>query len=374
MNDVEAFDLETADLGGLYRTGSTPTEIETRVLYLFNWLINHAKVTQSEANCEFRPYFGLIANHDVNAIPFRNHLGASCVGLYFGAIQALDGLFCRIFADPRTFPEVGKVELEAEQPALAAPYIETLTNPMLTQRPPQCPERRWWADACTKQALRFLLRHELVHVAHGHVDFLAKQVGLQVVSELDWGEVSLESLFDRQTLEFDADCCAASWWCGVFLDEYFGQAGISDPKQITASEIEAKYLKELGGAFFQWSFSVSALFRLFGDAGFSGQQLRQAAYPPLRLRQTAVLRTALDHVRGRYNWDLANELTPAVGDGLDAAEFSFECVTGSERSVNGLRDAFGEAGNKHIDAIIDHWKSSLRPRLLPFSLGGGLPT
>jgi hypothetical protein len=373
MTEIEQFDQAVADYGGAYRSGFLPANLETRLLEYFGWLGNHAKVLSSEANCEFRPSFGLIANHEFNAVALRDQNGTACVGLYLGLLQAIDGLFCRVFADPRILIKVGEPELEIELPTLPVDPLSLLTNPNVLQPTPRCEKRRWFADSCAKQALRFVLRHELVHIAHGHIDFLAAQQGSCLMNELTWNQHSESGVFDRQVLEFDADCSAASWWCGVFLEQWFAKNGFLDPKALTNHEIDEKVYPVIEPAFFQWAFSISALFRLFGDAGFAKECLKQVGYPPVRLRQLIVLRTVIDHVRERWNEHLANRLYSVISDGVDIAEASIELVTNSERKVDGLRDAASGVGSEHINTIVDHWKTSLRPRLLPYAIGGYLP-
>ena len=318
--DTEAFNAVVQNVGGLYQVTGAPNELEQRLIRLFGWPAQHVELIGSEANCKFRPDYGMIRNREFNAVAFRNFHGTPCIGVYSGALQALNGLFCRIASRGNKLLELETIDVEHEQQYLADNYLEVLTDPAVLQREPKSKTGQVWADACTKQALRFLIRHEMVHLAHGHVDYLAASQGYQVFAELRW-DIGIDiATFERQVIEFDADSCAASWWCGVFLDEYFAFAGVTDSSSLSDLEIDNLVVTHLWHVFFQWAFSVSALFRLFGDAGFAGQDLKNSDYPPLRLRQVIVLRTVIDHVRTRFNSRLADMIAPAVWKGLEDAE------------------------------------------------------
>jgi len=255
MSDTELFQEAVAPIGGLYRSGEgVSPEVADHVETHFAWLAQYARVLESEARCAFRPCFGLIANREFNAVAFRIESGTACVGINVGAIQAIDGIFCRMMASRSIMVQIGSIEKEVEQLPLQSPHLETLTDSMTAQTLPRCPTRRWFADAHTKQAIRFLLRHELAHIANGHVDFLAAQHGQRFTTELDWINGDASAQFDRQVIEFDADCCAASWWCGVFLEEWFKQSGCLKPSEMADAEVDLAVKDELGMAFFQWRF------------------------------------------------------------------------------------------------------------------------
>lgn len=282
MTDTESFDEDTKEIGSLYRTGMLPVDLERRLLNLFGWLAPHVQVIDSEASCSFRPCFGMIHNREFNAIAFRNTLGTACVGVYSGVFQALNGLFCSIMSNKKILIKIGQPKEEVDHTPLPHDYLDVLTNPTVLQFEPECVVRRSWAEDCTKQALRFLARHELVHMAHGHLDYLAAQGGTSYFAEVGWNASTGLAIFERQVLEFDADCCAALWWCGVFLERWFAQNGYTNIRSISDQVVDMKIIPEIAIAFFQWSFSVSALFRLFGDAGFDGDDLKANGYPPLQ--------------------------------------------------------------------------------------------
>lgn len=136
---------------------------------------------------KYHPYVNLYAvdNKEINAFASKIE-DDYFIGIYIGVIQKLDG-YIKEFVEDEAFekvPEIGKCDPRT--------ILKTLTN----------------------NCIEFLLFHEFFHIMNGHCD-LMNEYGC---SELFETNSSCEKNgMVRQTLEFDADCCAIA----SIVNEYF---------------------------------------------------------------------------------------------------------------------------------------------------------
>lgn len=71
------------------------------------------------------------------------------------------------------------------------------------------PEREKVASWLLSFCFGYILTHEFAHIYNGHVDFLSQNQLFALIAELDENAADMSEGFERETLEWDADCVAS---------------------------------------------------------------------------------------------------------------------------------------------------------------------
>src|SRR5262245_48690037 len=102
--DSDIFDSYVCDFGGELHTDGLPDNfLPSLVKSLATAGVEHFRALHPK----LPPiYVGLIKNHAINAVAFRDH-DRYFVGIYNGAVIGLANLFMRILSDPRFFRHIG---------------------------------------------------------------------------------------------------------------------------------------------------------------------------------------------------------------------------------------------------------------------------
>jgi hypothetical protein len=214
----------------------------------------------------------------------------------------------------------------------------------------------------------YLLCHELPHILHGHIDYMADRLGIPFVSEFAWQRGTPEPPLTRQTMEMDADSGAVA----IAGDNIHRK--VTDPSRKPDPPWD-RYYADAPGAFSHWSFAIWAFLRVFGDDSLAGvADATQLTYPPWRLRQQIALNTQVAFVRQHWDANLIPTCSGVMTTAAVQAELAFERVTGSPREVSGLQHTWSGEGWKHFkDVLRAHWQNELRSELVPFAFTDDLP-
>lgn len=366
------FNEETADDGGrLDTTTLHPNTAETMkyVAHRARGFVQNA----AAALPELPPiHFDLIDNLQFNAVAFPSE-GRYFIGIHRGAVSSLAVLFDRMLADPEVLPFIGDPREEtADLPLL--PDIGLDFEKSFATVPafpgPQNPARQATARRLWELALDFLTVHEITHIANGHVDYLRNYQGISAIEEADksaWASSSSEYKLTRQTMEMDADAMAVH----ISLSSEWGRVTGKYPRP--GPEWDDIYSRP-GMVSLQWSWAVSTLFRLMGDARLVGGDVTQEIYPRPRLRTVMAQQAAgqaprpeeLQEHSTLVGEDFYN-IPPAIKAASLDVESIFARLTGRPASSEGLDDAWGEVGRSQIRRLQEHWQTKLRDELLEFA-------
>ncbi len=288
---------------------------------------------------------------ELNAYAFTKE-GRYFIGVSGGTIFLFDLIFCRMLSDRRILPRVGNVQLETEEPqsllGLSSNAADMFSKGHCVS-PPQCPIRYWYKNRLLSWVFQFIIEHELMHIADGHVDYWKREQGISFLSELGWIGQSPSVILTRQSLETIADSQAAgSLIRGVPIDCAQEGGRISISHSVSRAVI-----------------AMCSFFRLFGDATFTKQNLA-GAYPPLRVRQMMCLAKVDEEVQ---TWDSAVRETcrKAITDAVFLVERVFALLTGKPTTFESLRQAHENIGLDHGEKLVHHIKTVTRPTLQSFA-------
>jgi hypothetical protein len=372
VTDEELFDeFITNDDGSGGRLDTTSCKGEDPELYSSCSNLAKAYVTFYRQAILRLPliHFDWIASSSVNACAFR-HQGRYFIGVTAGAMVLLNALFNRMLSNPVVLPGLGNSAAEDAGRVVPVPlsldaevFLAAGAVPVL----PTDQTRQAVAVLLQRYCFEFVLRHELTHISHGHVDYSAYRLGIPLVRELGWINGKAQPFLDRQTMEVLADGQAAFGASGnlkLAFDEPTGQ--LPPPLDAICSHpVDAMFL---------WAFAVAAFFRVFGDDTLDGVDGTHLLYPPTRVRQINALNLAASWVQREWDKELAEQCAPVLLAGLMEAERAFEIVTGSPSMRAGLtHELDGSTFNHARDVIAMHWTNVLRPALLPFAFTDHLP-
>lgn len=309
-------------------------------------------------------HFDFVNDGSVNAWALRDK-DRYFIGLTAGAMCMLHLILDRMLASPCTFPNIGQPK--AEDPNLPPvpwhiPDAERLFHSGIRPILPKCDARMLYANHLADQALMFLVGHEIAHITRGHVDYLASTSGNAFLAELGW-QGNSQGRLERQVIEADADRRSVLARCYSMMNTAL-HVGDKFPHWAT-SPLPAEAWQ------FDWAFAVNTLFRLFGDARFSGIDLNAQPYPPLPLRRRMAMDTAYSLLIQAWGEERQHDAQNVLVSAVKATESSFSAV-GADSSEGGLQESDTTAAREHIDRISEYW-NELCMRLKPYSyeqLGG----
>lgn len=320
------------------------------------WLALKSVATQMiEGMNQFMPrmpkvHFDFVSNPELQAYAFTDQ-GRYFIGFFSGTVYLLDLVFCRMMCDRRVLPRIGNVVLERKEPqSLAGMTLdaERACNAGLSLLLPNCPARLEYKCRLLEWAFRFLVSHEIGHIAGGHVDYMDKEYGLPFLAELGWTGQSESETMLRQSLELEADAQGA------------GSLATNMPQRAT----NHAHPLSLEDCVFGSVFAFCSLFRLLGDATFSGREATQA-YPPVRVRQMLCAEQGIQMIK-KWPADVRETCLDKVVEAVNAAEQILPLLTGEPVSIAGLTEAFGKTGKDYAEKLRQHHLSVTEPALRPY--------
>jgi hypothetical protein len=209
-------------------------------------------------------YIDFIDNSSFNAYTFKDN-DSYYIGINHGAISNLYIFFNYLLSFPNVLSFVGNNGNEIEP-------IFDISNVNMIK--PKDKERKIYAEGLFHFAVLFLIWHEYAHIIDGHLE-LKEEYGMSFISEM----VSIKKSggLISQTLEYDADCYAASVGIKDILINY-------QTTKILPEKIKP-YFNSLEDALFLWTFSTYTLFRFFGNIEYNFNELDVYSHPYPGFRQ-----------------------------------------------------------------------------------------
>jgi hypothetical protein len=371
MNDADTFHAVVADYGGRLDT----TNLHPPLAEGLNYAAQRARgFLQSAAALPEMPpiYFDFIDNWEFNAKAFRQD-GRYFIGIYRGAIATLGVLFDRMLADPQVLPFIGDAKEEAADlpllPDIGLDFRRSVASA------PTFPRPRHWARELTARklvelALDFLTAHEFAHIANGHLDYIADHHGIGAIDEVSraaWTSETTESALISQTMEMDADATAVL----ISLGSEWSKVAGSFPRP---GQPWTEFYDYPGRVSLLWSWAVSSLFRLLGEARLTVGDVTQESYPRPRLRSVMiqqaagrVLRPQGLHTKSPLIGDELHHIPMTIKAGQVDAEKMFTQLTGKPEATEGFDEAWGDVGKSQMYRLQDYWQTKLKGELLRFA-------
>jgi hypothetical protein len=293
------------------------------------------------------------------------HRYMGLIGISKGAILLPLDLFYRMFSHPLVMSGIGNSRAERRGPAhdegivedydvLAAKRIKAGRSPL--PKPPLDSTRQAVATICIDLTWGFIVMHELVHLLHGHVEYLRQSRGLSCLLEIlqsrQIPSLSTDDL-DFQTLEFWADEKAMT----VVLRGLLGKSNGTDLQSIFPRPEDKLFL---------WSFAMFTLFRIWG-LRIDPASLEGRKHPPTALRFHATMVGAAFDVSRHFSEVSEHAFWDSVYAGQREAEKGI-AYCGAKRLVEedviGTRDPRVDA---HCTALGRHFRDVLFGELKKYS-------
>jgi hypothetical protein len=268
-------------------------------------------------------------------------------------IVLLTARFCtsRTWADYFNWV-AGKPDVISEPGLLAASL--TPVNRALTEDEAQYQTLLWGS------IIGFVTAHEIAHIKNGHLDFLGSMGSVEAIQEFETAQHDADYFLTRQTLEMDADCIGFNI-ISAYLPYTLHDSIV--PAKSPHQNIEFLYFVLLLGA------EISSL--IFSSGSIEKPQALSAHPKPLQ--RLGFIFNMLQNL----HWHKERE------DQLPHLEFL--CKQSITLVVQALREtcpnvSIGPATLGHEDddndaaygaTLLRRW-GEIRPRLLPFVLGGSL--
>lgn len=316
-------------------------------------------------------YFDFFDAWAFNARACR-HRGRYLIGVSRGAMGTLGFIFDRMMADPQILPFIGDSTVEDASlsliPALGSDYFRSVVS-VPEFSPPRDPVRYNYARKLGELAFDFLIAHEFAHIANGHLDHLFATQGTGFIDEVSVSASPsgrsnpAEAALIRQTQEMDADATAVR----ISLGSEWGKIVGSNPRP---GGFWANHYDYPGQVNLLWSYAVSSLCRIFGDARLTTGDPITEAYPRWRLRSFMIQQETRRVPRPeglRSHPSMASEGPEGVLLTLMAAyrdvEMIFHVMTGLPQANEGFDEAWGEVGIAQMQRLRDNWRKRLQGEL-----------
>jgi hypothetical protein len=371
MDEVDIFREAVADYGGRLDAAS----LEPATASGFDYVAQRARGFLRKAATalpEMPPiHFDFFDSWQFNAAAFRCH-ERYFIGVCRGAVATLAVLFDRMLADPEVLPFIGHAEGERVGlpllPALGTDFERTVASVPTFPRP-RYSVRRSTARTLTELALDFLTAHEFAHIANGHVDYAEEVLGIRAIDEVGRAARTpgtKKRALISQTMEMDADATAVV----ISLGSEWGRVVGTVPRP--GPEWDWFYDRP-GMVSLQWSWAISSLFRIFGEARFTDKDVLKS-HPPPRLRSVMVRRAAGQVLRPQelgVHPALAGDEFYKIPLSITAAQLDVEKIfsglTGKLEISEGLGEAWGDFGESLMHRLYDYWRTKLKGDLLDFA-------
>lgn len=370
MDEADIFHLKAAGYGGRLDTASLHPDAAAGLDYV---AVRARGFLRSAAALPEMPpiHFDFIDSWRFNALAIPGD-GKYFIGVTRGAVATLGVLFDRMLADPQILPFIGNPEEEVADlpllPDIGTDFVQSVASVPTFPRP-QDPARQGTARRLAELALDFLTAHEFAHIANGHLDYLNANQGRLAIDEVSgetWAPRSSESALISQTMEMDADGTA------VLLSLFNEWGRVTGLRLRPGPEWDDIYSRP-GIVSLQWSWAVSSLFRLLGEARLTDGDVTTEDYPRPRLRSVMVQQAAQRVPRPQgldthpaFVGDEAHKI-PAIKAGQLDVERIFSQLTGQTEAAEGLDDAWGDVGQSQMYRLQDYWRTKLKGELLEFA-------
>ncbi len=372
MDDADIFHEAVADDGGRLDTGS----LDPALAGGFNYVAERARGflrTAAAALPEMpQVHFDFIDNYRFNACAFQLK-GRYFIGVTRGTVATLVLLFDRMLADPEILPFIGNAEEEVATlpllPDIGLDFEGSVASVSTFPRP-QNPVRRSTANKLAELALDFLTAHEFAHVANGHVDYIEEKQGISAIEEVSgaaWMPRIRQIALTRQTMEMDADGTAVQ----LSLGSEWGKVAGYFPR---TGAPWTEFYSYPGIVTLHWSWAVSSLFRIFGEARLTDVDVTLEPYPRPRLRSVMIQQAAGRVPRPgglREHSTLVGDEFYKIPLPVQAAypdvEHAFSRLTGKPEATEGLDDAWGDVGKSQMNRLQDYWRTKLKGELTTFT-------
>lgn len=120
-----------------------------------------------------------------------------------------------ILSNPKFFSNIGNTSGTFSIPNIEVPRWELLDAAMANNNPIYFDEnRKELLDFIYTLGLHFIVRHEIRHIANGHIDYLLNRTNEEFVE----GNTNGLDTIDSQTLEMDVDSCVSVGFLNGFLN------------------------------------------------------------------------------------------------------------------------------------------------------------
>jgi len=282
-----------------------------------------------------------------------NYLGL--VGINKGLILQLNEQFCRMLSHPLVLTGIGTSKDERISPQhredLPEDHDELLANRRKRGRKllpigPNCPLRQKVAAACFHLACNFVIIHEVVHILHGHVDYLFGSKAAPFMLEASCPQPAQfvsEAVLDYQAIELWADSIA---FCVVLN-------GFLDHTPMTGFDARLKLAI--------WTFAMYSLFRLWG-LDFNPDDIASADHPPSILRLHTAITGSWLNVTG-LNPEIGKDYLAVVTAALSEAENGFVRTGIRPIQRQELAKIKYPTVRAHREMLIDHFDNVLLNKL-----------
>jgi hypothetical protein len=371
MDDAEVFREAFAGVGGRVDL----KELSPATAEAFEYQMGRARgflQTAAKALPKLPPiYFDFFNASAFNARACCRR-GRYMIGVSRGAIGTLAFIFDRMLADPRILPFIGDTSLEDPStphiPALGSDYTQSVKS-VPEFSPPRDPVRYNYAKKLGELAFDFLIAHEFAHIANGHLGHEFATRGIGFIDEMgasasaSGGPNPAEAALISQTEEMDADATAVR----ISLGSEWGKIVGSIPRP---GGFWAGHYDYPGQVSLLWSYAVSSLCRIFGDARLTTRDPTTETHPRWRLRSFMIQQETrrVSRPEGlRSHPSITSEGPEGVLMTFMAAcrdvEMIFHTMTGLPQEKEGFEEAWGEIGIAQMQRLRDYWRKQLRGEL-----------
>ncbi len=324
----------------------------------------------SAIKSQFRPGFNIdiytdfIDDGTCNAAAGIHKL-LGLIGLNRGMILLPQDIFRRMFSHPEFLKDVG----DRSQERRTAQHSDGMTddfdvlarirlaaNRPILPTPPKCPARHRMMEVCIDLVWRFVAMHELVHILHGHVDYLQSNSPaafmIKTTAKSALVVPSRENL-DRQSIEYWADAVGASTVLRGFLNHsplVGSYAGLTDKRQ----------------RLFLWSFSLFTLFRIWGFK-FDPATMHHESHPPSASRFALLIAGVGYDAVSDYPDISEHDYLKAVKSGQAAAEIGISYLGGDRLTQDDLDAMRDPKVIAHRQLLAEHFDNVLAPKLKQYA-------
>ncbi len=345
LNEIFAADRRVIARGGVVPTNAGPcrgwfSDLAERVLDLFKVLSNGVLAIP-------QPHVDFVASRRVSAFAFAAS-NSRFIALHTGIVEMF-WTYNLLLSTPNVLRRIGNARLERAHDVVNLRDIPT--NPKSTIRKPFDPVRAEFAEQLSMICFDFLAAHEIAHILHGHLEFLAAHSPIDSLT--------------HHALELDADYFAVN----IILNEIFGFV----KQRRTLPELLAEIYSTERDALFVGVFALCVLYRLqwLHDTTFwniQNPEKSHPTHPPMPIRTMSLLAC----ISARIQHDnqlihLPRRFRTVTTMGGIHAELGLQRIRGAPLKVP---DGFWAIGSpptlEYVERVNKRW-TEIRPELQTLS-------